>query len=251
MRTFTRAILISICFFLMATLAIAQVPTITITNLDTFAIRGLPTQTAMKICINTGVSSSLALEKLVIKSLCQDSTDVDSVAVFYTTTYNRFSLADYASDAPSLLAKRQKFHHDSTVFIGLGFTLSAGNNYFWVVLDLSKTSKAAHYLNVTTRAEGITINGTGYPATAPPAPSQQIPIWQKYFTENFEKTNANGTPYNWLSRYYDSNKVNWYLHQGGYGTQDNIPGNGNPSNAKSGKTNARFAAGDIMWHSSM
>jgi hypothetical protein len=228
-----------------------QVPVITITNLDTLAIQGMPAQPVLKMNINAGSANYLSLQNLVIKSLCQDSTDIDSVAVYYTGKNNRFSFADYSSDIVSLLTKRQKFHKDSVTFASLTFNLDTGTNYFWVVLDLSKTSKAAHYLNATIRAGGITISGSFYPVTAPPLPTQQINIWQKYFTENFEKANTDGTPYGWISKYYDSDKINWTLHQGGFGTNDNIPGTGNPSNAKSGKTNARFAVGYTMWRSSM
>ncbi|HEY4789257.1 MAG TPA: BNR-repeat neuraminidase N-terminal domain-containing protein, partial [Bacteroidales bacterium] len=228
----------------------AQTPTITITNLDTFAIQGMANQPVLKMNINTGTADNLTLESLVIKSLCQDSTDIDSVAVYYTGKNNRFSFADYSSDIVSLLAKRKKFHKDSVTFNNLTFNLDTGTNYFWVVLDLSKTSKAGHYLNTSIRSGGITINSLFYPATEQ-LPTKQITIWQKYFTENFEKANTNGTPYGWTIRYYDSGKVNWLLHQGGYGTNDNVPGTGNPSAAKSGKTNARFAVGDIYWHSSM
>jgi len=229
----------------------AQAPTITITNLDTFAIQGMAAQPVLKINIDAGAADYLTLQNFVIKSLCQDSTDIDSVAVFCSGKNNRFSFADYSSDIVSLLTKRKKFHKDSVTFGSLSFNLDPGTNYFWVVLDLSKTSKPSHYLNATTRAGGITINGITYPATAPPPPTKQITIWQKYFTENFEKANTDGTPYGWVSRYFDTEKINWMLHQGGFGTNDNIPGNGNPSNAKSGKKNARFAVGYTMWKSSM
>lgn len=228
----------------------AQTPTISITNLDTSAIQGMADQPVLKLNINTGTADNLTLQSLSIKSLCQDSTDIDSVAIYYTNKNNRLSFADYSNDIVTLLAKRKKFHKDSVVFNNLTFGLDTGRNYFWVVLNLSKTSKAGHYLNATIRAGGITINGTTYPATAPPSPAGQILIWQKYFTENFEKANGDGTPYGWQSRYYDSYKINWYNRQGGYGTPDHA-GNGNPTNAKSGKTNARFAVGDIMMHSSM
>lgn len=215
---------------------------------DTIAIKGMPLQPVIRIKINCPSSPSFSLSKIDIKSFCESFADVDSVAIA-RTTYSRFSVADYETDwigdiDASYVTKVKKAFSptDSLVsFNGLTYTLQAGDNYIWILLDLSKSSIAGHYLKVKIPKESLVINGVGYPVTT--ESSQEIPIRQVYFSENFNYyTPSNKEPLDWSQECLagcDYIGPLWQSQKGGYGSPDNV-GNRNPNTAKSGTLNARL-----------
>ncbi len=216
--------------FTIAFVNFSKAQTFNITQLDTFAISALPDQPILKVVVNTGASSSLSLERLVVYSTSEDSLDIENVRI-YRTTGNRFSKADYPAEIEEITSIGANLLKDSAVFTGLTFPLKAGDNIIWVVYDLSKTSKAGHFIDGYIKAGGIKISGNTYPAENA-NPNGEILIRQKYFTENFEKFGDNRKPLNWTI----SGDINadWKCELGGYA--------GNPSTAKSGSLNARSYA---------
>lgn len=212
--------------------------TITVTQADTFAIKGLPDQPILKININTGAITSYSLERLVIRSLSDDSLDIKTVKI-YRSLNNRFSKADYPGEE-TLITSGVKLLKDSAVFSGLTFPLNAGDNIIWVVYDLAQTSKPGDILDAYIKAGGIRISGSSFPA-ADENPSGEVLIRQKYFSDNFESFEA-GTrrPLNWTV----SGDINakWEAQAGGYSD--------NPYGAKSGSLNARSYDQNLLGRSS-
>lgn len=205
--------------------------TVTVTQVDTFAITGLPDQPILKVVIDAGSNTSLSLERLVVYSTSEDSLDISKVRL-YKTTGHRFSKSDYPTEYNAVTAMGEKLLKDSAVFSGLTYPLSTGINIIWVVYDLSSVSKAGHVLDAFIKAGGITISGVKYPGTIA-SPAGEILIRQKYFVDNFEKRdNSTHKPLNWTVS-GDENAV-WKSEIGGY--------EGNPSSAKSGSLNARSYA---------
>jgi hypothetical protein len=223
-----KSILFGVIYFLLNSI-LAYGQTISISQVDTFAIKGLPAQPVLKVNINTGVLNYLALEKLVINYTGDDSLDIDYVSIYSTSAINRFSLADYPGEA-NLITSKKKLVKDSVVFSGLTFPLEAGDNFIWIVFDLAKNSIAGHNLDASIRMGGITVSGSTFPASLQ-APTGQVMIRQKYFTENFEKYDPNNRkPLKWTIEGNDTSF--WQCQVGGY--------SGNPSNPKSGNLNARM-----------
>jgi hypothetical protein len=200
-----------------------------ITGADTFALLGLRDQPILKIDIVTTGSGSLSLQKIVIKSLNQDNTDIDSIGV-YQAYINHFSLAEYPAEDVELLAKRQKLTGDSIVISGLSTPLNTGHNYFWVTMGVKKTAKVSHTLDAYIRAGGIEIGGLYYP-TAAASPAGSVPIANVYFLDNFT-TLGNWTQPNDTTTGHPT----WRTNYGGYGIS--IPLIGYPNAPKSGKYNA-------------
>lgn len=223
----------------------SQAPVVTVEQItDTIAIKGMPLQPVLKIKITTS-SSAYTLSKLDVKSFCEDFTDVDSVAII-RTSYNRFSAADYEndwiSDVQYVTGRKAFSPADSLVsFSGLTYTLQSGDNYIWVFLDLSKTSVAGHYLKVKIPKESVVINGVGYPAAI--ESSQEIPIRQVYFSENFNNYNTTTKePVGWTQECLEGCDYvgpYWQAQRGGYGSPD-VVGSRNPNYSKSGTLNARL-----------
>jgi len=219
------AIILFICC--LANNSIAQTINISVTQVDTFAIKGLPDQPILKIVINTGTDDdNFALERVVIKSLSEDSTDISGVGL-YRTTGNRFSKSDYSDEFEEVTSSKPKLLKDSAVFDNLSFQLQAGDNIFWLTFDLSKSAKAGHSLDASIRAGGITISGISYPTTLQ-NPLQDVLIRQRYFNDNFETYTGTSFEPNWLVK--GDASAAWNCKKGGYDL--------NPTEAKSGNKNA-------------
>lgn len=232
MRTFTRAILFSICFFIPANIIFAQdqtIESITVSQVDTFALRGMPNQPVIKINIRvTGTGNPLTLQRIAVRTQNQDNTDVDSSAIYWSIN-DRFSFADYGGEE-FLWGKRKKIVADSISVIS-SITLYTGDNYFWVVMDLNKFSRASHTLDAYIPANGITISGVKYPA-GDQSPTGNVGIAEVFFRENFETKDLNGRPVGW-----NQDRANgipfWINNKGGY----TISTSGHPSSPKSGNLN--------------
>jgi hypothetical protein len=214
------------------------VQSVNINLVDTFALRGYQNQPVLKIHIKvTGTGGNQSLQRLVVNSLNQLNTDIDSVAIFQTTT-NRFSLADYPGEA-TLITNRLHLTGDSAVFNGMNFPLDTGDNYIWVMMDVDKNAVVSHSLDASIPVNGIKIGGNYYPSSFQTT-TGSVNIMQVYFTCNFESENGSSEPVNWTQQITGggSSPVNWICHYGGY----NLPYEaGSPSAPKSGKLNALFA----------
>src|SRR5208283_305322 len=177
----------------------------------------------------TGSGGNISFQKLILTSLNQLNSDIDSIAIYQTPT-NRFSLADYPGEA-TLMTSRQHLVGDSVVF-SMNFPLDTGDNYIWVTMDVDKNAIIAHTLDASIRQNGIEIGNTFYPATNQ-SPAGTVPIMQLYYTCNFEDVSGNGQPSNWTQVITNggSNPPAWIGHYGGYNLPHNV---GYPSAPKSG-----------------
>jgi hypothetical protein len=212
----------------------AQTIDIKVFQVDTFAIKGLPEQPILKIKINTGTSESFTLQRIVIKSESDNNANISKIKIF-KTKYDRFSKADYPSEYSSLIDGGVSLIGDSAVFEGLTLALAAGDNYFWVVFDQVIESNPGDKLDASIRAGGITISGTNHPLELQ-SPDGSSVIRQKYFFDSFEKYEKNTLrPLDWTVSYPTGDgNAKWECVKGGY--------EGNPTDPKSGKLNARSDA---------
>ncbi len=229
--------------FVIQGILFAQDPIITITQVDTaFALTGMPLQPVIKIKINNPTASSMTLQKIVVKSLNQDNTDIDSIALFYTVN-NRFSIADYPTDIQVKIGNKLKLSGDTVVFSGFSFALDPGDNYIWVMMDVTKLAIPSHTLDASIRAGGIEIDYNFFPASIQ-SPTGSIPIKSVYYRCNFETFDSNNKPKNWTQA-PESGAGSWLGFYGGFGvsTADNIYAprihypDGHPGEPKSGKGN--------------
>lgn len=226
--------ILTIAFLLMLISGIgkAQAPVVTFMQLDTFAINGMKNQPVLKIKIHTSVNTN-TLEQIRIKSLCEDSTDIDNVVV-YLSRLNRFSLEDYQDIGTTIITSRKNFTGDSVVFGNMTTPLSLGDSYIWILLDLASTSIAGHNIGAAILKGGVKISGVTYPSSDF-IPTKPVSIRKKYYSENFEHYNnaINRYPLNWTQQHLGTaNNADWQCYQGGYGS--------NPGTAKSGSYNARL-----------
>lgn len=214
------------------------VQSVNISLVDTFALRGYQNQPILQIHIKiTGTSGNISLQKLIINSLNQSNSDIDSIAIFQTTT-ERFSLADYPGEGTQITSRKQ-LTGDSVAFSNMNFPLDTGDNYIWVMMDVDKNANGSHTLGASIRQNGIELSGNYYPVSTF-TPAGTIPIMQVYYTCNFEDVNGNNQPLNWTQQITGggSSPNTWIGHYGGY----NLPFNaGYPSAPKSGKLNALLA----------
>jgi hypothetical protein len=233
MRTFMRLVLFCSLFLLLPyCIQAATVSSITITQVDTFALKEMPAQPVLKIKVSISGTGTVTLQKLLINFNNLNNSDVDSIAVYYTASNNRFSEADYPGEA-SLFSSRKAIVSDSVVYDNLSYLLDPGDHYFWVTMDLSSVSKASRTLDAYIKANGIKISDSYYPAVDA-NPSGRVTIYDIYFRENFEKTNLQGEPYGWEQECLTDPTVRWSCRNGGYG----LGLANHPSAAKSGKLNA-------------
>jgi hypothetical protein len=242
MRTFTlKVIYVSLlcCFNSFVYGADKTLQSIIVTQVDTFALKGKLAQPVLKInIVVTGTTGNLNLEKLVINTSNQDNSDVDSVEVYSTGFYNRFSNADYPGEA-TMLDKRKNIVGDSVVFnFSVSHSLATGNNYFWITMDLSKFSRASRYLDAYVKANGIVIGNNSYPA-ANINPSGIVGIADIYYSDNFEVKNSSGEPINWTQEQISGGGSRWVNYYGGFGTGEGAD-IGNPNKPKSGNFNAKL-----------
>jgi hypothetical protein len=208
------------------------VESITITQVDTFALKGKMAQPVIKINIRvTGTTGTLDLQKLLINTLNEDNSDVDSVVVYNTGGNNRFSLADYPGEYFKV-DTRKKIIGDSVVF-NISYLLGTGDNYFWITMDLNKYSRASHYLDAFIKADGIKVGTSYYPA-ADVSPSGIVGIAEIYYKENFEYKTNQTEPVGWTQEQIAGSPVRWKSNSGGYGIS---AGTGHPSSSKSGNLN--------------
>lgn len=237
MGNFTsRLFLAAIFTFLTIVAHAATVDDVIVSQVDTIALKGKKGQVVLKINIRISGLDPLNMTRFVINTSNQNNEDVDSVAVYYTSSHNRFSLADYSGDLPQLMAKRKAISTDSVEFTGLSFTLNPGDNYFWITMDLSNASRAGRYLDAKILAGAITIDGLKYPATLQD-PTGNCLIYDVYFRENFEKKDLYGEPFNWTQTELNGS-VRWISNLGG----GKVVGGtiNSPPKAKSGNLNALF-----------
>jgi hypothetical protein len=230
--------LIAICAFLVffhysLSGADKTVQSVTITQLDTIALKGMPAQPLMKIKITvTGTTGTITLQKLLIHTANQNNSDVDSVAVYYTSYNDRFSLSEYPGEA-YLLDKRKKIAGDTVLFDNLSHILETGDNYFWITMDLNKYSRASRTLDAFIKSNGIKIGDNYYPVSDVD-PAGNIAIADIYFHENFEVKNQQGEPVGWSQEQISGSPVRWINKSGGYGLSYDT---GHPSSSKSGNYN--------------
>lgn len=239
MRTFTHPILYILLFLFSGFYlkgADKTVQSVTITQVDTFALKGKTAQPVLKINIRvTGTTGTLTLQKLVINTTNQDNSDVDSVAIYNTGAYNRFSQADYPGEA-YLVDKRRLIIGDSVILNPLSYILQTGDNYFWVTMDLSKISRASRFLDAYIKANAIKVGDNYYPA-ADVNPSGIAGIADIYFKDNFEYKTPLGEPVNWTQDQIGGAPKRWINYVGGYGIS---AGTGHPSSPKSGNYNVKI-----------
>ncbi|HEX2934071.1 MAG TPA: BNR-repeat neuraminidase N-terminal domain-containing protein [Bacteroidales bacterium] len=240
MRTFT-LITLYISIILISSLSVKgadkTLESITISQVDTFALKGKTAQPVLKINIRvTGTTGVLTLQRLVINTSNQDNSDVDSIAVYYTGLYNRFSQADYPGEA-FLVDKKLAIKGDSVVFGSLSHILQTGNNYFWVTMDLSKISRASRFLDAYIKANAIKV-GDGYYPSAEVKPSGIVGIADIYFKDNFESKTPLGEPVGWTQDQIDGAPKRWMNFVGGFGIS---AGTGHPSSPKSGNYNVKIS----------
>jgi len=182
------------------------VNSITISQWDTFALRAFPAQPVLKININVaGTDGNLNLQRLRINFDVESYSDIDSICIYRTGSHNRFSMADYPGEA-TLLGQRKKIAGDSIVLDNLSHPLDPGDNYFWVTMDLSQSSFASHYLDVSVPANGITIGGSLYPSIDQDPPGT-VGIVAVYFRDNFESLMADNLPVGWTQEPSDHDKL--------------------------------------------
>ena len=234
---------IATLLFVIQGMLFAQDPIITITQVDTsFALTGMPLQPVIKIKINNPTATSITLQKVVVKSLSQDSTDIDSVSLYHTVL-DRFSLSDYISDVQTQIGNKKKFLKDTVVFSGFSFALEPGDNYIWVMMDVTKLARPSHTLDASIRAGGIEIDNNFFPASIQ-SPAGSIPIKSVYYRCNFETFDSNNKPKDW-SQAPEVGAGTWYGFYGGFGVTapDNVYAprihypDGHPGEPKSGKGN--------------
>jgi hypothetical protein len=177
----------------------AQVKTIgaiDITQVDTFALKGKPDQPVLKINIRVnGSTGTLSLQNLIVHTINEDEADVDSISVYYTNSWNRFSLVDYPGEA-FRLSDPKKPAGDSVIFDGLSHVLESGDNYFWITMKLNPYSRASHSLDAFIKKNQITVNSVSYP-DADVSPDGHVLIYDIYFKDNFETPKLNGEPTGW------------------------------------------------------
>lgn len=228
-------IVLLFCFLIIGKAVYAQVKTvdaINVTRVDTFALKGMPDQPVIKINIKViGSTGTLSLQNLIVHTLNQDNTDVDSLTVYYTNAKNRFSLIDYPGEA-FRLSSRKKPAGDSIILDNLSHVLETGDNYFWVTMSLSQYSRASHTLDAYIKKNQITVSGTTYP-TENISPDDNILIYDIYFRDNFEVPKLNGEPTGWTQEQVNSSPVRWKNYYGGYG----LGVTGHPDAPISGKWN--------------
>ena len=239
MKTFTQRLFILVLFIvcLWSTMLADNktVNSITITQVDTFALQGMAAQPVLKININViGTDGSLSFQKLLVHTLNDYNTDVDSAALYYSDINNRFSLIDYPGEA-FLLGHRRKIAGDTAAF-SIAYNLQTGDNYFWVTMDLNSGSRASHVLRAYVPANGITIASIFYPPTQ--SITAKDTIAQIYFRDNFENytigTRSLMYPVGWDQSPTPNNTYfSWHNNNGGY----SISTVGYPAAAKSGKYN--------------
>lgn len=213
----------------------AQVKTIeaiNITQADTFALKGRPDQPVLKINIRVnGSTGTLSLQNLIVHTLNEDNADVDSVTVYYTNAWNRFSLVDYPGEA-FRLSSPQKPQGDSIILSDLSHVLESGDNYFWVTMKLNQYSRASHSLDAYIKKNQIIVNSVNYP-DADASPAGNVLIYDIYFKDNFEVPKLNGEPADWTQEQVNSSPVRWKNYFGGFG----LGVSGHPDAPKSGKWN--------------
>lgn len=210
-----------------------SVNSVTVSLVDTFALRGYPLQPVLNIHIKvTGTGGNLSLQKLTVNSLNQLNSDIDSISI-YQTQLNRFSLADYPGEATKITAKKH-LTGDSVIF-NMNFPLDTGDNYIWVTMDIDRNAVVSHTIAASIPKNGLEIGDNYYPSSVQ-TPSGSISIMQVYYTCNFESHNGSNEPINWTQQITggETPPNNWLCHSGGWS-----PGSlGYPSSAKSGKLNA-------------
>jgi hypothetical protein len=235
MRNFTLLLSVMLISTLVSlvNLSAAVVDTVIITQVDTFALKNMPAQPVIKINIKLSGTGSLALQKLVINTANENNSDVDSVAVYSTTVYNRFSKADYPTEYYLLGEEKKIIFGDSVVFDNLSYIIYPGDNYFWVTMDLSQYSRVSRTLDAYIKAGAIKVGGNYYPASNK-NPNDVVAIADIYFRENFENKTFQNEPVGWTQEPILLSPVRWKNNYGGYGLNE---GPGHPSNPKSGNWN--------------
>ena len=223
-------LLIAFFFLILSGKINAQVPVVTITQVDTFAISGMALQPVLRIKITTS-DALQTLQKIGIKTLCDTVSDIDSIAIFQSTSSKFITYPDVG--VFWLTSKNRKIAGDTVLFDNMTQKLVLGDNYIWVIMNLSSKSVSGHNIDAEILKNRIQISGLTYP-NVDVSPANSVQIRKKYYSENFEHFNnsIDRFPLNWGQEQLSIFNYNWTCQKGGY--------QNNPGDAISGKYNAQI-----------
>ena len=136
----------------------------------------------IKVKGNTG---NKLLKSITFTSLNTSDNDITSNGIrLYQTTDSIFSNFVQIGSATS-------FNSGAALFSNLAYSLSPGNNFFWLTYDINSTAIAGHTIDAKILANSINISDSLYP-TIELSPSGNRKIIQSIFTDSFE-TNTGWT----------------------------------------------------------